>query len=322
MQNAIHLLIGISCLLLGGCGSAPAPEEIGPSTAEQSTAELADESADEPINHKDNGESREDGSQTSPSLATNTTLVDGWHFYLKPRNNGDADGFDLPNGDYLVFEKQGDRIIGLQYIPHTDNNHCFQGTLVGSVIQQGENAYPPPPGEPEYASFWSFEPQQPMDLTTLTVLDARDIPDYIDGSFNHCKTIFANPDDAAQPSWAGIYTFTEVGEPNSGIVKSYVIEINKTDNDWFATVNVDGFQTLQRFVADVVPDGINRIQLYAREVSDDSFPPVQKDMLLMELEYLDHGIVQVIWGEIQPLLREHAGSFVPEDFEYRYLDLD
>lgn len=119
-------------------------------------------------------------------------------------------------------------------------------------------------------------------------------------------------------SWVGSYTFYEFAPPNQNM--RYLITIEKED-DSFAYIEIDGFQTLMRIKAKVLTND-NEIMLefcehYFDEKGNTSMWEVYaKGDILLTLKEQDDMLLTE-WGKIQPLLiaNEKPGQYFTEVIE-------
>lgn len=109
-------------------------------------------------------------------------------------------------------------------------------------------------------------------------------------------------------TWVGEYSFSEYAPPDQNMF--YSITIYYKDNNYFAKISIDGFQTLERLLAKVSGD-VNFIKLKFQEyLPDNVFESYKKGDILISFEKRDSKLI-TNWGKIQPLLLENykAGEY-------------
>ncbi len=83
----------------------------------------------------------------------------------------------------------------------------------------------------------------------------------------------------------------------------YNINVSKEDDEYYANINIDGFQTNKRIKAKVLSnqDGINLV--FDTYLSDSTGEDLNKGDVLLDLYKVDSEIY-TNWGKIEPILPE------------------
>lgn len=113
-------------------------------------------------------------------------------------------------------------------------------------------------------------------------------------------------------TWVGEYSFSEYAPPNQNMF--YSITIYYEDNNYFAKISIDGFQTLERLLAKVSGD-TNSIKLeFLEYLPDNIFEPYKQGEVLLSLEKRNFKLI-THWGGIQPLVlkNEKEGEYFKLD---------
>lgn len=102
--------------------------------------------------------------------------------------------------------------------------------------------------------------------------------------------------------WLGDYSFYEFYPPN--INMEYNINVSKEEDEYYANINIDGFQTNKRIKAKVLSnqDGINLV--FDTYLSDSTGEDLNKGDVLLDLYKVDSEIY-TNWGKIEPILPEN-----------------
>lgn len=145
-------------------------------------------------------------------------------------------------------------------------------------------------------------------LSTMVTVDAirendKDKTDKaILGSTNENEV---NSGDSKLESWLGEYTFSEFVPPDQNMY--YSIVINQDNGQYYAQINIDGFQAMQRLKAQVLGDE-NYIQLIFEEyLPDNLFEPYDKGDILLSLKK-ENGKMYTVWNKIEPMLDSNKQS--------------
>lgn len=101
-------------------------------------------------------------------------------------------------------------------------------------------------------------------------------------------------------TWVGQYSFSEHFPPNINMF--YSISIYKENNNYFAEIDVNGFQTMKRLLAKVSED-TNSIKLeFLKYLPDNMYESYKKG----DVSFKKNGSNLITtWGEIQPILPEN-----------------
>ncbi|WP_088834056.1 DUF5991 domain-containing protein [Paenibacillus tyrfis] len=115
------------------------------------------------------------------------------------------------------------------------------------------------------------------------------------------------PTIASSPmeSWVGEYEFSEYAPPDQN--RFYRISIYKEDKSYYATIDIDGFQTMERLQAQVEGDGKGIKIIFEKYLPDNLWEPYSPGDVLLRLEKTDSAL-NTFWGKIHPMLKDHAES--------------
>lgn len=106
-------------------------------------------------------------------------------------------------------------------------------------------------------------------------------------------------------SWIGDYTFSEFAPPNQNMF--YRISIYKENDDYYAEINIDGFQTIRRLQAKVIGDESSIKLIFNKYLPENLMEPyVEGDILLSFEKRNSH--LYTFWGKIQPILENNTKS--------------
>ena len=113
------------------------------------------------------------------------------------------------------------------------------------------------------------------------------------------------PNPSKLESWVGEYSFSESSPPDQNI--EYFISINQDNNQYYAQINIDGFQTMQRLKARVLGDE-NYIQLiFEKYLPDNLFELYDKGDLLLRLKR-ENEEIYTFWEKMNPMLDSNRQS--------------
>ena len=121
---------------------------------------------------------------------------------------------------------------------------------------------------------------QPSDPATTTVTQTKTTPPNLD-------------------SWVGNYTFSEFASPNQNMF--YEISIYNEDNNYYAKISIDGFQTMSRLQTKVLGDVSTIKLLFYKYLPDNSLEPYNEGNTLLSFTKKNSDIY-TSWGKIQPVL--------------------
>lgn len=116
------------------------------------------------------------------------------------------------------------------------------------------------------------------------------------------KTIAASP---TLESWIGDYTFSEFALPDQNMF--YEISIYKDNDNYYAKISIDGFQTIQRLQARVSGDENSIKLLFYKYLPDNLWEPYQEGDILLSFEKRDSNLY-TFWGKIQSILESNIKS--------------
>lgn len=105
--------------------------------------------------------------------------------------------------------------------------------------------------------------------------------------------------------WLGKYEFYEYFPPN--INMEYNISIYQDDDEYFANINIDGFQTTQRIRADVIGNTEGIELIFDTYLSENTGERIEKGIILLSLKKEDSEI-HTYWGTIKPILPENMDN--------------
>lgn len=145
-------------------------------------------------------------------------------------------------------------------------------------------------------------------LSTMVTVDTTrenekdETDEIIPSSSNENET---NSESSRLESWLGQYTFSEFIPPDQNMY--YSISINQENGKYYAQINIDGFQTMQRLKAKVLGDE-NDIQLIFEDyLPDNVLEPYDKGDILLSLKKENEGLY-TFWNKIEPMLDSNKQS--------------
>ncbi|WP_010491769.1 DUF5991 domain-containing protein [Paenibacillus elgii] len=106
-------------------------------------------------------------------------------------------------------------------------------------------------------------------------------------------------------SWVGEYEFSEYAPPDQN--RFYRISIYKEDKSYYATIDIDGFQTMGRLQAQVEGDGKAIKIIFDKYLPDNLWEPYSAGDVLLRLEKTDSAL-NTFWEKIQPMLKDDGES--------------
>lgn len=113
-------------------------------------------------------------------------------------------------------------------------------------------------------------------------------------------------------SWVGEYGFSEYAPPDQNMF--YSISIYEEDKSYYATIHMDGFQTMTRLQAQVEGDGQAIKLIFDKYLPDNLWEPYRPGDVLLRLEKTDSAL-KTFWGKIQPMLKDDHGESGKTYFE-------
>ncbi|PUA37040.1 hypothetical protein C8Z91_22085 [Paenibacillus elgii] len=116
------------------------------------------------------------------------------------------------------------------------------------------------------------------------------------------KTIIAS---SPLESWVGEYEFSEYAPPDQN--RFYRISIYKEDKSYYATIDIDGFQTMVRLQGQVEGDGKAVKIIFDKYLPDNLWEPYSPGDVLLRLEKTDSAL-NTFWEKIHPMLKDHDES--------------
>lgn len=106
-------------------------------------------------------------------------------------------------------------------------------------------------------------------------------------------------------TWVGDYTFSESAPPDQNMF--YEISIYKENDNYYAKINIDGFQTTERLLAKVSGDE-NSIKLtFYKYLPDNLFEPYSEGETLLRFEKRNSQLY-TYWNKIVPMLESNTKS--------------
>lgn len=112
-------------------------------------------------------------------------------------------------------------------------------------------------------------------------------------------------------SWIGEYEFGGVLETDSNIrpnpVWVYNLDIYKETGIYYATIEIDGYQTIQRLKAIVKGDEEFISLIFELYLPDNQSEPYKENDILLSLEKKNSEIY-TYWGKINPIVEENNES--------------
>lgn len=112
-------------------------------------------------------------------------------------------------------------------------------------------------------------------------------------------------DSETLESWVGNYLFSEYAPPNQNLF--YEISIYKEEDDYFAKISIDGFQTMKRLKTKVSGDENTIKLLFDKYLPDNLWESYDEGDILLSFEKRNSKLY-TFWGEIQPILESNAKS--------------
>lgn len=110
-------------------------------------------------------------------------------------------------------------------------------------------------------------------------------------------------------SWIGVYEFEETALSDIGgsiQYMEYSVKIYKDNDNYFAGVTIDGFQTMYRIKAEIKGDE-SSIDVVLLEYLPDSMTCIDIGSVLFSFEREDSKLL-TCWGEIKPILIQNEES--------------
>lgn len=106
-------------------------------------------------------------------------------------------------------------------------------------------------------------------------------------------------------SWVGEYEFSEYAPPDQNMF--YRIKIYKEDISYYAIIDIDGFQTMERLQAHVEGDGKALKIIFDKYLPDNLGESYNPGDILLRLEKTDSAL-NTFWEKIQPMLKDQGES--------------
>lgn len=106
-------------------------------------------------------------------------------------------------------------------------------------------------------------------------------------------------------SWIGNYTFSEYAPPDQNMF--YEFSIYKENDNYYAKINIDGFQTIKRLQAKVSGDENSIKLLFYKYLPENQFERYVEGDILLSFEKRNSNLYTE-WGKIQPILKSNKKS--------------
>lgn len=104
-------------------------------------------------------------------------------------------------------------------------------------------------------------------------------------------------------SWIGDYKFSESAPPDENMF--YAISIYKDNENYYAKINIDGFQTIKRLLAKASGDKDSIKLTFDKYLPDNAMKPYKEGDTLLTLEKRNSE-VHTTWGKIEPMIKENT----------------
>ncbi|WP_373000353.1 DUF5991 domain-containing protein [Lutispora sp.] len=112
-------------------------------------------------------------------------------------------------------------------------------------------------------------------------------------------------DSATLESWVGNYIFSEYAPPDQNMF--YTISIYKENNEYYAEINIDGFQTIARLMTKVSGNEKSIKLIFEKYLPDNQFELYNEGDILLSFEKSNSDIY-TSWGKIQPMIQNNNKS--------------
>ena len=126
-----------------------------------------------------------------------------------------------------------------------------------------------------------------------------------ENSVNNSKNKETIKDTSALESWIGDYTFSEFAPPDQNMF--YRFSIYKENDNYYAEISVDGFQTVERLHAKVIGDEKSIKLVFDKYLPDNVFEPYKQGDILFGFEKKNLKLY-TFWEKIQPMLESNMKS--------------
>ena len=114
----------------------------------------------------------------------------------------------------------------------------------------------------------------------------------------------STPDSAYR--WVGTYEYSEFGPSNSGSNQTWVYQliILSDEGQLGISLNIDGFQTLVRIMANAIERDGKLDIVFEDYGSDNLFPQYEKGEALLSLEKVTEEKYKILWGAMASYLQD------------------
>jgi len=102
--------------------------------------------------------------------------------------------------------------------------------------------------------------------------------------------------------WSGEYEFYEFAPPNINML--YTINIYKENGNYFAKVNIDGFQTMTRVTARIEGDSEVIYLIFESYLPDNLYELFSEDDVMLSFK-MEDAVMLTEWMALRPLLLEN-----------------
>jgi hypothetical protein len=100
--------------------------------------------------------------------------------------------------------------------------------------------------------------------------------------------------------YTGFYTFSEIAEPNTGVVMAYTLDIFKENGSYAAYLNIDGFQQIARMKVDLVQkENFLSVRLNSY-LKGNTYETYKIGDTLFNLDITNPSNMKISWGSMTP----------------------
>lgn len=119
------------------------------------------------------------------------------------------------------------------------------------------------------------------------------------------KQVKPSSDNVYLDTWLGDYEFYEFAPPDENMY--YMINLYKENGEYYAEINIDGFQTNRRIKATVQSKKESIDIVFDAYLPDNDYEDLNKGDILLNFKQ-ENSEILTNWGKIQPLLLENEVS--------------
>ncbi|RCX17265.1 hypothetical protein DFR58_108160 [Anaerobacterium chartisolvens] len=135
-----------------------------------------------------------------------------------------------------------------------------------------------------------------------TVVPENSAEDKISNNSNNASK---QQDNLLLKSWAGNYVFSEFAPPNQNMF--YRFSVYEENGEYYADINIDGFQTIIRLKAKVLGDEEAIKLAFYKYLPDNISEQFMEGDVLLSFEKKNSKLY-TFWGKIQPILEQNTKS--------------